>query len=124
MKALFRAPAAKRVKYFITQVADREEAWALYSDSWVLAAASDGAHVFPLWPAEQFAQACASGDWADHEAVAISLDDLVDGLLPQLAQDGVLAGVLQGPDGQGVNMPASDLRTAIQAYCDEWFGDH
>jgi hypothetical protein len=64
--------------------------------------------VFPLWPDREFATICAEYEWTSYAPQSFPLDELVDALLPQLAQDGVATGVFYTPGARDV-MPSAGL---------------
>jgi hypothetical protein len=115
MEAVLALPGAKRFEHFIKVVADWQEVWGLYQDGWALAAADDGATVFPLWPAKEYAQVCALNEWKGFEPRPISLGDFTEVLLPKLKLEGVLPGVFFTPTSKGVTPPVDELMAALQA---------
>ena len=115
LKAVLALSGVKRFEHFIKVIADWQVVWGLYQNGWALAAADDGTVVFPLWPAEQYAQACAANEWKGYEARPISLSDFVDVLLPKLKADGVLPGVFYTPTCKGVTPSVEDLKSALDA---------
>jgi hypothetical protein len=114
MDAVLALAGARRFEHFIKVVADWQEVWGLYKEGWALAAADDGATVFPLWPAKEYAGICAVNEWATYEPRSISLNDFMDVLLPKLKFDGVLPGVFFTPTSKGVTPSVDDLRLAIE----------
>lgn len=114
ISAVFALPASKRFEHFVKVVADRQKAWGLYQDGWAMAATDQGQHVFPLWPQQEYAAACAQKEWAGYEPKEISLDDLMEVVLPQLKAEGVLPGVLPTPDSNGATPPIDELMTALE----------
>jgi hypothetical protein len=109
IQSVISLPGPDRYEYFIKQTADREEVWGLYKDGWALAATNDGNSVFPLWPAEEYADMCAKEEWSGYEASSISLNDFIDDLLPMLERDGVLPGVFYTPADKGITPEVSQL---------------
>lgn len=114
MEAVLALDGPKRFRHFVKVVTDRQEVWGLYQDGWALAGGDDGATVFPLWPASDYAQLCAVDDWQSYEPRAIPLHDFLTMLLPKLQQDGVLPGVFYTPAGKGVTPSAEELRAALE----------
>ncbi len=92
----------KRYENFIKVVADWEEVWGLYQDGWALAATNDGQEVFPVWPAKEYAQLCATNEWSGYKPASFSLVDFMEELLPNLKNDGVLLGIFYTPSDKGV----------------------
>lgn len=104
-----------RYEHFIKVVADWQEVWGLYQNGWALAGADDGTTVFPLWPAREYAQLCAEGEWVGYEPRAIPLNELMDELLPKLKTDGLLPGVFYTPANKGVTPSVDEFKSAIEA---------
>jgi hypothetical protein len=98
----------QRYEYFIRRVAQTGTVWSLYRNGWALAKKEDGSLVFPLWPDREFATICADYEWTGYEPQSFSLDELVDGLLPQLEQDGIATGIFYTPGARDV-MPSAGL---------------
>lgn len=106
--AIICLPGAKRYDHFVKVVADQRRAWGLYSEGWALAGASGEKPVFPVWPAQEYAALCATGAWGNFKPREIDLNDLLERLLPQFRQDGVVLGIFVTPNDKGVT-PALDL---------------
>jgi hypothetical protein len=115
MDAVLALPGIDRFEHFIKVIADRQEVWGLYLDGWALAAAEDGITVFPLWPAKEYAQACATNEWSGFEPRSISLSDFTEVLLPKLKLDGFLPGVFFTPTSKGVTPSVEELKAALEA---------
>jgi hypothetical protein len=122
IQAVLRLDGPDRFRHFIKQVVDFEEAWGLWSDGWALMANSDGAPVFPLWPAREYAELSRIDDWAEYEPRRISLADLLNDLLPGFQERGVLPGVFPIPTGKGVTPTANELASALRASDLESYG--
>ena len=108
-EAVLRLDASKRSSYFIKRVADWESAWGLWQEGWALSAAVGEGHAFPLWPAREFADACAFDEWAGYEAVAITLDELLTELLPKLGRDEIAVALFPTPENRGGVVQAEQL---------------
>lgn len=110
LESVLRLEGPARYDHFVKRVADEEMAWGLWKDGgWALMADDDGVNVFPLWPAKEYAVACATGDWAGYEAERIELHGLLQELLPKLAASNTRAGVFPIPSGRGVATSAQGL---------------
>lgn len=114
LSAVFALPASKRVAHFVKVVADRQEAWGLYQDGWAMAGTDDGGSVFPLWSHKEYAEACAIDEWAGYQPKAISLDDLMEVVLPQLKVEGTLPGILPTPASKGAMPSIDELVAALE----------
>lgn len=115
IEAVLKLTGPERFKHFIKVVSDQEEVWGLYQEGWALSALDDGTTVFPIWPAEAYAQICAQNEWSAFVPRAISLNDFMDTLLPQLRSDGVLPGVFLTTADRGVTPPVDELLDALNA---------
>lgn len=103
-----------RFERFVKVVVDREQAWGLWDDGWVLLEDDTGTRVFPLWPAKEYAALCRTPDWVNHEPTPIALDDLLGELLPKLRAQGVLPGVFPTPSCRGVTPDPGSLEAALR----------
>jgi len=114
LKAVVTLPAPQRYEYFVKQVVQSREVWGLYRNGWALATKDDGTLVFAMWPAREFAQLCAEFEWEGYVPQAFALDALLDELLPQLQQDGVVPGIFRTPGSKGVMPTAGLLRVDLE----------
>jgi len=114
VKAVVRMAAPQRYEYFVKRVASSGTVWGLYRNGWALAKKDDGTLVFAMWPDEEFARLCAEFEWEGYEPHAFSLDELLGELLPQLQQDGLVAGIFRTPGSKGVMATPGLLRVDIE----------
>ncbi|HET9158764.1 MAG TPA: DUF2750 domain-containing protein [Myxococcaceae bacterium] len=107
----------KRYAHFIKRAADEGEAWGLYEGGWALMGDGDERPLFPIWPAREYAQLLAVGEWASHEPRAIPVHSLLDELLPDLREKGTGLAVFPVPSGRGVvpelDVVEADLRQEL-----------
>jgi len=108
LKEVVRLPAPERYAYFVERVAQTRKVWGLYRNGWALATKDDGTLVFAMWPERAFAQLCAEFEWEGYAPQAFDLDELLEELLPQLQEDGLLPGIFRTPGSKGV-MPSAGL---------------
>ncbi len=117
--------AAERYRYFIEQVSQWDEAWALRDDEGFMAfAGEDDVTCFPLWPAEAYARRAAlaqtqKGAYAKMRPVPVPLDELVEKMLPAWENQGVAISVFWVPPGKSVVVSAAELRAALSDDGDE-----
>jgi hypothetical protein len=114
IEAVLRLDGPKRYKHFVKRVVDDELAWGLWNDGWALMSDGAGQSVFPLWPAREYAELYAVGEWDGYVAEEIPLADLVNELLPKLAEREVRPGVFPTPTGKGVTPTARELLGALR----------
>lgn len=115
LAAVLGLAAPKRYSHFIKVAADQNCVWGLYSDGWALMGTDDGEQVFPVWPAEAYAAACAEGRWSGYEPRAIDLSSLFDELLPSLRRTGTLFGVFPTPADRGITPSISQVEEDLRA---------
>lgn len=108
VQAIVMLPGPQRYEYFVKRVSETGVVWSLYRQGWALAKKEDGTLVFPLWPDSEFATICADYEWTGYAPQSFALDELVDELLPQLEQDGIVTGVFYTPGARDV-MPTPGL---------------
>jgi len=120
IESVLKIDGRERFNYLVKRIADEERAWGLWRDGWALMEDIDGVSVFPLWPAYEYAQRCAAGDWAGYLPSEISLGNLLDELAPKLAARGIHLGVFPTPSGKGVRIGSGEfcraLRNELQNY--------
>jgi len=104
---------SRRHAWFLQRAREAGEVWGLYLEGWALAVDEEGRDVLPLWATPETARLCATRMWAGYEPQRIALEELVDELLPQLAQEGIGVGVFFTPGGQGWPVAAAELRTQL-----------
>lgn len=114
IEAVLKLDGPARFKHFVKRVVDEERAWGLWKDGWALMAGSEGEHVFPLWPAREYADMCRIEDWGTYEPEEIPLQALLDELLPKLKDRGVKPGVFPTPGGKGVTPTVDELCEALR----------
>ena len=118
--AVLKLDAAQRYSYFVKRVADWEAAWGLWEDGWALVGGDDGRTGFPLWPAREYAWACAAGEWAGYRPGQIAIGDLVGEVLSRLQAEGVLVGVFPTPTGKGMLVEPNELGSSLRAECERY----
>lgn len=113
-------PGNVRYKHFIKQVADTEIVWGLYKDGWALSCTENGNKVFPLWPAQDYAELCANNEWADCKPSEIPLNEFLEDLLPNIKRNEVLLGIFYTPHDKGVVIEVDklieDIKQELQKY--------
>jgi len=116
VEAMLHAPPEERYRYFLEQVAARQQAWGLSGKGgWAIAEDDNGEDLIPLWPRSEFAQAAASGLWESDKPRAIALDDLFGQWLPGMKADGRLATVFPVGEAHDLVLSASQLRGDLEA---------
>lgn len=109
LQAVWALPPERRHAWFVQRVRESGEAWGLYSNGWALAQDAQGNDVLPLWPGPAFAQRCATRMWAAYVPRRVTLAELLEEMLPELAAEGIPVGVFFNPDGEGWPVAAQEL---------------
>ena len=112
--AILSLSGADRYKHFIKVVVDAEKAWGLYQDGWAMAYTDDNESVFLFWPAEEYASLCAVDEWKDYQPRPISLEFILESLLPNLGLEGSLPGVFYTPSGDGVTPSIEEFEGSLR----------
>ncbi len=106
----------ERFSYFVQLLVDEGEAWGLRNDEgWVLGSDPERGDILPLWPHSAFAEACARGTWDDAKPAEIPLDDLLEELLPLLAEDRITVAAFPTPDGDSILITPDELGRDLRA---------
>ena len=103
-------PSQERYSYFVQVLVDEEQAWGLRNDEgWVLGSDPERGDILPLWPHSDFATACARAKWEDAVPAEIPLDDLLEELLPLLAEDRITVAAFPTAEGDSVLVTPDNL---------------
>lgn len=110
VKAFSQLSNKQRYNYFVTSVFEWKSAWGLVDqEGWVVTELGDEI-IFPLWPAEPFAEKCQVNNWKNTQAKEIEFDALINEILPDLAEDNVKVAIfiVPGSNQCGI-LPAQEL---------------
>ncbi|MGR5184589.1 DUF2750 domain-containing protein [Photobacterium damselae] len=66
--------AEKRYKYLVKEVVANREIWILVDEHGCVMLNTEDEDCVPVWPNKEFAEAWATGDWAECKAESISLN--------------------------------------------------
>jgi hypothetical protein len=111
-RQLLALPAGDRAIQFFQLLADWEEGWGLLdAEGWVVASETDA---LPLWPHATLAAACAVGPWEGALPEPVTLDEMLEDLLPLLAEDGLRVAVFPSPDDPGLLLSPAEVRERLE----------
>lgn len=114
LEAVFALGAEQRYRYFVKRIADSETAWSLWDgEAWFMYRAADGRQFFPVWPAKEYAAACAEESWSGAGPQPIGAVRLIDEFLPAMEADGILPTIFPTPAGDGIAIPPSTLKSDL-----------
>jgi hypothetical protein len=98
IESVSRLSGPERYAYALPRMADWEEVWSLKSkDGWVRMGDKQGRQFVPIWPHPRLAEVFADGEWKDHEARSIPLDEWMEKWIPGMERDGTLIAVFPVP---------------------------
>jgi len=107
-------PASDRCRLFLQLAADWGEVWGLRDgEGWIVQRRAEG-DAFPLWPHSEVAALCAQGRWAGCMPERLTLDDLIEELLPLLEEDGMRVAVFPSPQDEGTVYAPAELARALE----------
>ncbi len=110
-----------RYVYFIKRVADAESAWVLDDDGFALSCDGSNNDFIVLWPAREYAEACAIDEWSRYKPKEIELDFLLYEFLPNLSNDGLRIGVFMVPSTKDTPIVSADeLLADLKNECEKY----
>lgn len=92
----------KRYAYLLKEVSLAQQVWILADEHGCLMLNSEDEDCVPVWPAREFAQYWATGDWAECVPKAIPLKDWLSRWTNGLEGDEVNVAVFPNPDEDGL----------------------
>ena len=104
----------QRLQYLVKEVVKHQKVWILTDDDGCVMLNSDDEDCAPVWPSEAFAQAWATGDWADCKPAAIDLKTWRTRWTYGLEGDNVAIAVFPGEDEQGLVISAQEFDYELQ----------
>ena len=110
VNAMLKKPGRDRYIYSVKRIAGQEVAWTLKDDEGIIRTVDDEeiGH-FHIWPFKEYAQKCVTGEWTNFKAHELSLDSLLNIILPNLSEEGTKVAVFMVPDGDSVSVSADDF---------------
>jgi hypothetical protein len=114
LQHVLRLEGPQRFEYFVKFVVDTEVAWGLRdARGWSAVGDDAGRVLLPLWPAREYAEGYQAARRLPGQPAQISLEDLVERMLPGLRSEGSLIAVFPTPSGRGIPLTADELLGAL-----------
>jgi hypothetical protein len=89
-----------RYGYFVEKTLEHRMLWSLKNEEgWVLGEATEDLEAIPVWPHARYAERCATGAWANHNAESITLDVFLNRFVPGMLADKRVLAVFEVPGG-------------------------
>lgn len=104
----------QRLNYLVKEVVNQKKVWILTDDDGCVMLNTDDEDCAPVWPSEAFAQAWATGDWADCKAVSIDLKTWRTRWTYGLEGDNVAIAVFPGENEEGLVISAQEFDFELQ----------
>lgn len=99
----------QRLKYLVKEVVANQQVWILTDKDGCVMLNSEDEDCAPVWPHREFAEAWASGEWAECEPEAISLNKWHSRWTQGLEDDDVAIAVFPNQDEEGLVISAQEL---------------
>ena len=115
-------PPKERYVYSIKRIAEQEEAWTLKIKEEIVVTGDDsGNYFYPVWPYKEFALKCKIDEWKNCELKKLTLDNLLQRILPSLSKDGTKIAVFNIPnDPASITVSADDFLNNILHECSKY----
>jgi hypothetical protein len=104
----------QRLEYLVKEVVKQQKIWILTDKDGCVMLNSDDEDCAPVWPSEAFAQAWATGDWADCQAQDIDLKTWRTRWTYGLEGDNVSVAVFPSDDEEGLVISAQEFDQELQ----------
>lgn len=104
----------QRYAFLLKEVKLHQQIWILNDADGCVMLNSEDEDCVPVWPAKEYAEYWATGEWAQCEALAISVDDWLARWTPGLEGDEINVAIFPNPEEEGLivfpDVFDSDLR--------------
>ena len=103
---------------FITRALETGEVWGLCRDAdWAYCASSEyeETEVLVFWSERAAAQQHVQGEWGQHKATAIALEEFIENWLHGMKEDGVLVGPNWGTCLEGLEVEPDQMAEDLTA---------
>lgn len=101
--------ADKRYIYLLKEVSLKQQVWILTDEHGCVILNNEDEDFVPVWPAQEFAQYWATGDWSECIPKAIPLRDWLSRWTKGLEGDEVNVAVFPNPDEEGLIMSPDEF---------------
>lgn len=99
----------QRLKYLVKEVIQQQKIWILTDQDGCVMLNTEDEDCAPVWPSQEFAQAWATGEWADCEPKAIDLKTWHSRWTHGLEDDDVSIAVFPSEDQEGLVISSAEL---------------
>jgi hypothetical protein len=99
----------QRLKYLVKEVIQQQQIWILTDQDGCVMLNTEDEDCAPVWPSQEFAQAWATGEWADCEPKAIDLKTWHSRWTHGLEDDDVSIAAFPSEEQEGLVISAQEL---------------
>jgi hypothetical protein len=104
----------QRYRYFLKAVCEQDQIWILTDDDGCVMLNTEDEDCIPVWPAEVFAIAWASDEWAHCKPKAIALSQWHSRWTPGLIEDDLALAVFPSTEEEGFVIYPDELEAALK----------
>ncbi|WP_158966719.1 DUF2750 domain-containing protein [Paraglaciecola sp. L3A3] len=104
----------QRLNYLVKEIIQHQQVWILTDQDGCVMLNTEDEDCAPVWPSEAYAQAWATGEWADCEPKAIDLKTWHAKWTQGLEDDDVAIAVFPSEDQDGLVISAQELDFEIK----------
>ena len=115
LEAIKQLTAEEKYAFFIEQVLENGEIWALCGEGWAsFLDDAQGVQAFPIWSDKAFAELNAVGEWEGFKATPFTVQQLMSELAPELTQANIQLSVFKFPQDSGHLIAAEQVSNTLQ----------
>lgn len=103
-----------RYDHFITKLVEHGELYVLTDEHGVMMLTTEDEDCIPVWPHPEYAEAWASGEWADCKPQAITLKVWMDRWIAGMEEDELCVAVFPTVDQEGIVVEPGEVADAIE----------
>lgn len=121
IEAISKQNPLQRYQYFMRRVADFETMYGLRDKQGNWASAVTEEHdLFSVWPAPEFAKACAVGDWGNYGVTEITVEMFQEEIKAALLSTGSLVNVFSVSSKAGFIVSPAEFSRDLQNELDQY----
>ncbi|MGJ8680657.1 DUF2750 domain-containing protein [Paraglaciecola sp.] len=105
----------QRLKYLVKEVIQQQKIWILTDQDGCVMLNTEDEDCAPVWPNEEFAQAWATGEWADCAPKSIDLTTWYNKWTQGLEDDDVAIAVFPAEDQEGLVISPQELEFELKS---------
>lgn len=108
----------EKLQYFLQRVIESEEIWGLGNESGWVTRISDNRNCLPVWPYQEYAADCITGEWEEQQAQEMSIEQFTTKVLPLLKENDMDVEIFPTAKMQGQVIAANVLLDYLESTID------